>query len=86
MGAGLAWRGAVLFAQFNQPQTMTVFSTHHTYPDITQGGRLVRVSWDTSTIERAIMATLRTSPEAVILQVTIDGKLAAQGLMPAGLG
>ena len=87
MGPGLAWRDAVLLAQFNQPQAMTIFSTHHTYPDITQGGRLARTDWDTTSPAAAIRATLRHSPDAVVLVVTASGKNAAvRGLRPAGLG
>jgi hypothetical protein len=62
------------------------FTTHHTYPDISQGGRLARTDWDTTTPAAAIRATLRHTPDAVILLVTASGKATARGLMPAGLG
>lgn len=69
---------------------MAIISTHHTYPDLCDLCQdlfhLSRISWDSSTVERAIAATLYTHPEAVILKVTVDGKLVAQGLKPAGLG
>ena len=65
---------------------MTI-TTHHTYPDICQGGRLARTDWDTTTAAAAIRATLRAQPEAVVLVVTFSGKDAAvRGLRPAGLG
>jgi hypothetical protein len=61
-------------------------TTHHTYPDITQGGRLARTDWDTTTPATAIRATLRHRHDAVILLITTSGKAIARGLMPAGLG
>jgi hypothetical protein len=65
---------------------MASFTTHHTYPDIAQGGRLVRTDWDTTSPETAIRATLRYNHDAVVLLLTTSGQAIARGLMPAGLG
>jgi hypothetical protein len=66
---------------------MASFTTHHTYPDIAQGGRLARTDWDTTSAATAIRATLRHSPDAVVLVVTASSLDAAvRGLRPAGLG
>jgi hypothetical protein len=66
---------------------MAYITTHHTYPELLfSGGRLARTEWDSDTAARAIGATLRGEPDAVVLLVTVDGKAVARGLKPAGLG
>ena len=65
---------------------MAYITTHHTYSDLLfSGGRLARTAWDSETATRAIGATLRGEPDAVVLLVTVDGRAVARGLAPGGL-
>jgi hypothetical protein len=65
---------------------MAYITTHHTYPNLLfSGGRLARTTWDSDTGTRAIGATLRGEPDAIVLLITVDGSAVARGLAPGGL-
>ena len=63
-----------------------MLSTFHTYAELLHSGdRLAQTCWDDAgTLSEAVAATLRYSPDAVILRASANGQQLL-GLAPGGL-
>ena len=65
--------------------TMTT-TTYHAYSDtLHTGDRHAATEWTTTCSTRALLATLRRDPDAVVLRV-VCGNTTVRGLAPGGLG